>query len=53
MFCPLVIQGLKDLISSPEIEHPVRAELAEEYQRDRAQFNKKAAEFTALHAIKR
>ncbi|KAM7538326.1 hypothetical protein Aperf_G00000071768 [Anoplocephala perfoliata] len=48
-----VIQGLKDLISSPEIEHPLRPELAEEYQRDRAHFNKKAAEFTAMHAIKR
>ncbi|VDL59754.1 unnamed protein product [Hymenolepis diminuta] len=45
-----VIKELKDLIANPEIEHPLRAELAEEYARDKAAFNKKAAEYTAKYA---
>ncbi|VDK41928.1 unnamed protein product [Taenia asiatica] len=48
-----VIQALQALVSNPEIEHPLRADLAEEYQKDRATFNKKAAEHTALYALKR
>ncbi|KAL5962419.1 Ubiquitin-conjugating enzyme E2 L3, partial [Taenia solium] len=48
-----VIQALQALVSNPEIEHPLRADLAEEYQKDRATFNKKAAEHTTLYALKR
>nr|CDS35043.1 ubiquitin conjugating enzyme E2 L3 [Hymenolepis microstoma]CUU98071.1 ubiquitin conjugating enzyme E2 L3 [Hymenolepis microstoma] len=48
-----VLKELKDLIANPEIEHPLRAELAEEYARDKTTFNKKAAEYTAKYAVSR
>uniref|UniRef100_A0A5K3FLG5 E2 ubiquitin-conjugating enzyme n=1 Tax=Mesocestoides corti TaxID=53468 RepID=A0A5K3FLG5_MESCO len=48
-----VIEMLQALVANPEIQHPLRPDLAEEYQKDRATFYRKAAEHTALHAIKR
>ena len=35
-----VLEGLRDLIHSPEPDHPLRAEIAEEFVKDRAAFNK-------------
>ncbi|XP_055328535.1 ubiquitin-conjugating enzyme E2-18 kDa-like [Paramacrobiotus metropolitanus] len=48
-----VIQSLLDLIAEPEPEHPLRAELAEEYTKDRKKFMKNAEEFTKKNAEKR
>ncbi|KAM6976202.1 ubiquitin-conjugating enzyme E2 L3-like [Tautogolabrus adspersus] len=48
-----VIQNLVGLINSPEPEHPLRADLAEEYTKDRAKFMKNAEEFTRKHSEKR
>ncbi|XP_020511518.1 ubiquitin-conjugating enzyme E2 L3a [Labrus bergylta] len=48
-----VIQNLVGLINTPEPEHPLRADLAEEYTKDRAKFMKNAEEFTRKHSEKR
>lgn len=40
-------------MSTPQPEHPLRADLAEEYSRDRAKFMKNAEEFTRKHSEKR
>lgn len=48
-----VIQALIALVNDPEPEHPLRADLAEEFQRDRRKFLKNAEEFTKKHAEKR
>lgn len=48
-----VIQALIALVNKPEAEHPLRAELAEEYAKDRKKFLKNAEEFTKKHAEKR
>ncbi|XP_034565374.1 ubiquitin-conjugating enzyme E2 L3a [Notolabrus celidotus] len=48
-----VIQNLVSLVNTPEPEHPLRADLAEEYTKDRAKFNKNAEEFTKKHSEKR
>lgn len=48
-----VIQTLIALINDPEPEHPLRADLAEEFLRDRRKFVKNAEEFTKKHAEKR
>lgn len=45
-----VIKELNRLICNPEVDHPLRTDLAEEYVRDKAGFEKKAAEYTAKHA---
>jgi ubiquitin-conjugating enzyme E2 L3 len=42
--------ALVQLIAQPEIEHPLRADLAEEYQKDHNKFVKNAEEFTLKHA---
>lgn len=54
-FCMLfiVIQALVALVNDPEPEHPLRAELAEEYLKDRKKFIKNAEEFTKKHGEKR
>ena len=41
-----VINSLLSLVQTPEPEHPLRADLAEEYTKDRKKFNKNAQEFT-------
>ena len=46
----LVIQALVALINDPEPEHPLRADLAEEYTKDKKKFMKNAEEFTKKHA---
>ena len=38
------------LIESPEVDHPLRSELAQEYQKDQAKFMKNAAEYTKKYA---
>lgn len=48
-----VIQALVALVNDPEPEHPLRAELAEEYMKDRKKFMKNAEEFTKKHSEKR
>jgi len=48
-----VIQSLLDLISEPEPDHPLRADLAEEFTKDKKKFLKNAEEFTKKHAEKR
>uniref|UniRef100_A0A7N6BP83 E2 ubiquitin-conjugating enzyme n=1 Tax=Anabas testudineus TaxID=64144 RepID=A0A7N6BP83_ANATE len=48
-----VIQCLIALVNMPQPEHPLRADLAEEYTKDRAKFMKNAEEFTKKHSEKR
>lgn len=49
----LVIQALVALVNEPEPEHPLRADLAEEYLKDRKKFAKNAEEYTKKHSEKR
>lgn len=48
-----VLKALITLVTCPEPEHPLRADLAEEYCKDRARFMKNAEEFTKKHSEKR
>ena len=48
-----VVQALIALVNDPEPEHPLRADLAEEFLKDRKKFLKNAEEFTKKHAEKR
>jgi len=48
-----VIESLVSLVHEPEPEHPLRAELAEEYVKDKKKFMKNAEDFTKKHAEKR
>jgi ubiquitin-conjugating enzyme E2 L3 len=48
-----VIQALVALVSDPEPEHPLRADLAEEYTKDKKKFMKNAEEFTKKFGEKR
>ncbi|XP_030292260.1 ubiquitin-conjugating enzyme E2 L3a [Sparus aurata] len=48
-----VIESLVALVTTPEPEHPLRADLAEEFSKDRAKFMKNADEFTRKHSEKR
>ena len=48
-----VIQALVALVHDPEPEHPLRADLAEEYTKNRSKYEKNAEEFTKKHAEKR
>ncbi|XP_031695502.1 ubiquitin-conjugating enzyme E2 L3-like, partial [Anarrhichthys ocellatus] len=48
-----VISNLIALVNTPQPEHPLRADLAEEYSKDRAKFMKNAEEFTKKHGEKR
>lgn len=41
------------MVNEPEPEHPLRAELAQEYQQDKKKFIKNAEEFTKKFAEKR
>ena len=45
-----VIESLVALVHDPEPEHPLRADLAEEYTKDRKKFCKNAEEFTKKNA---
>ncbi|KAI3362459.1 hypothetical protein L3Q82_012744 [Scortum barcoo] len=45
-----VIMTLMELVNTPQPEHPLRADLAEEYSKDRAKFMKNAEEFTKKHS---
>lgn len=49
----LVIQSLIALVNDPEPEHPLRAELAEEFLKDKKKFMKNADEFTKKNSEKR
>ena len=40
------------LVHSPEPEHPLRGDLAEEYTKDKKKFMKNAEEFTKKYADK-
>jgi ubiquitin-conjugating enzyme E2 L3 len=48
-----VILALVALVHEPEPEHPLRADLAEEYTKDRKRFNKNAEEHTRKYGEKR
>lgn len=41
------------LVHDPEPEHPLRADLAEEYTKDKKKFMKNAEDYTKKHAEKR
>ncbi len=48
-----IVQSLVALVNDPEPEHPLRADLAEEYLKDRKRFNKNAEEHAKRHAERR
>jgi len=48
-----VIQSLVNLVNDPEPEHPLRADLAEEFTKDKKKFFKNAEEFTKKNSEKR
>jgi len=48
-----VIQALVNLVNEPEPEHPLRADLADEYTRDKKKFMKNAEDFTKKNCEKR
>ncbi|XP_037609157.1 ubiquitin-conjugating enzyme E2 L3a [Sebastes umbrosus] len=48
-----VITSLISMVNSPQPEHPLRADLAEEYSKDRVKFMKNAEEYTRKHSEKR
>jgi ubiquitin-conjugating enzyme E2 L3 len=48
-----VIQALINLVNDPEPEHPLRADLAEEYTKDKKKFFKNAEDFTKKNSEKR
>lgn len=48
-----MIQALVALVNTPQPEHPLRVDLAEEYTRDKKKFIKNAEEFTKKHSEKR
>jgi len=48
-----VIHSLLNLICEPELDHPLRSDLAKDYQNDKTKFFKVAEDFTKKHAEKR
>lgn len=48
-----VLQSLVDIVHSPQPEHPLRSDLAEEFVKDNKKFMKTAEEFTKKNAEKR
>ncbi|XP_013786188.1 ubiquitin-conjugating enzyme E2 L3-like [Limulus polyphemus] len=48
-----VVQALVALVNDPEPEHPLRADLAEEFTKDKKKFFKSAEEFTKKFSEKR
>ena len=48
-----IIEALVKLVNEPEPDHPLRADLAEEFVQNRAKFNKSAEAFTKKHSEKR
>ena len=48
-----MIESLSQLVNEPEPDHPLRAELAEEYTKDKKKFFKNAEDFTKKHSEKR
>jgi len=48
-----VIEALVALVNNPEPDHALRADLAEQFQKDFAKFKKSAEDFTKKHAEKR
>jgi ubiquitin-protein ligase len=49
----LVLESLLSLVVAPQLNHPLRNDLAEEYEKTKPEFLKKAAEHTKQHAEKR
>ncbi|KAF6216119.1 hypothetical protein GE061_000457 [Apolygus lucorum] len=48
-----VIQALIQLVNDPEPDHPLRADLAEEYTKDKKRFFKNAEDYTKKYGEKR
>jgi Ubiquitin-protein ligase len=53
MFYLSVIQALIALVNDPEPEHPLRADLADEFLKERKKFMKNAEDYTKKHSEKR
>lgn len=47
------MHSLMSLIAEPELDHPLRADLAEEYTKDKKKFYKTAEDFTKKNGEKR
>ncbi|XP_043838853.1 ubiquitin-conjugating enzyme E2 L3-like isoform X2 [Dromiciops gliroides] len=47
-----VIQSLMELVNDPQLEHPFRDDLGEEYSKDRKKFCKNTEEFTKKYGEK-
>jgi ubiquitin-conjugating enzyme E2 L3 len=45
-----VLASLLSLVQDPEADHPLRADLGEEFMRDRPKFMKTAEDFVKKHA---
>jgi ubiquitin-conjugating enzyme E2 L3 len=48
-----IVEALVKLVNEPEPDHPLRAELAEEFVKNKAKFIKSAEAFTKKHSEKR
>ncbi|VDN07845.1 unnamed protein product [Thelazia callipaeda] len=48
-----VMSALLGLITEPEPDHPLRADIAEEFTKDRKKFNKAAEDYTKKYGMKR
>ena len=48
-----MVGSLLSLVNEPEPEHPLRADLAEEFTKDRKKFNKNAEDHAKKNAEKR
>ena len=44
------VMEVLSLLTAPNLEHPLVADLADQYKNDRTRFDAKAREFTQLHA---
>lgn len=47
------MHSLMSLINEPELDHPLRADLAEEYTKDKKKFMKTAEDHVKKHGEKR
>ncbi len=48
-----MLQALIALVNDPEPEHPLRADIAEEFAKDKKKFIKNAEDFTKKYSEKR
>lgn len=48
-----MVGSLLQLVNEPQPDHPLRAELAEEFTKDKKKFMKNAEDYTKKHGEKR